>query len=102
MTRDEAIADLAGAINDGEIGSEYLIDGKAVFAVRRSLSQEEMDVFSGGGLLTEGCRITADSTMLEYEPVTGGTIDIDGIVYDIKSVQKSGIKRRITCLRYLS
>lgn len=107
MTRDEALADLAGSITPGEMGSSHLLDGKAVDAVRRNLTQEEAQAFAGGqfvgdGLLVEGFRLTVDSTRLLYQPVVGGRINVDGLDFDIKAVQKTGILRRITCLRYLS
>jgi hypothetical protein len=107
MTRDEALADLAGAINPDEIGSNYLIDGVAVDAVRRSLNQEEAQSFAGGrfvgdGLLVEGFRLTVDAAKLVYPPIVGGRINVDGVEFEIKSVNKLGILRRITCLRYLT
>ena len=107
MTRAEALADLAGAITPGVMGESHLLDGVAVDAVRRTLTQEEAQVFAGGhfagdGLLFEGCRLTVDSTRLLYQPMAGGRINVDGIDFDIKAVQKIGLLRRITCLRYLS
>lgn len=106
MTRDEALADLAASIDGGEIGSQHLIDGEVVRAVRRSLTTEEAQAFAGGafsadGLLVEGFRLTVEAAKLTAIPVVGGTIEVDGVSYDVKSVQKVGVMLRITCARYL-
>jgi hypothetical protein len=107
MTRDEALADLAASISTGEHGSQHLIDGAAVSAVRRSLTTEEAQAFSGSayaadGLLVEGFRMTVEISKLPGVPVVGGTIDVDGVSYDVKSVLRIGIMVRITCARYLA
>lgn len=107
MTRDEALADLAASISEGEHGRQHLIDGTVVTAVRRSLTTEEAKAFAGGayaadGLLVEGFRMTVEASLLPSVAVVGGTIDIDGVIYDVKSVLKIGIMLRITCVRYLA
>lgn len=112
MTRDEALADLAASIDGGEHGSQHLIDGAVVRAVRRNLTTEEAQALAGsafsggafaaGGLLVESFRLTVDPSRLASIPVVGGEIDVDGSKYDVKSVQKIGGMLRVACLRYLS
>ena len=101
------MAQLAAATSADVMGSTVEIDGAPCGAVKKSLSQKEALSFAGGqfavdGLLVEGIRLTVDVTTLPYRPMVGGEVDIDGDVYDVKAIAKSGDKWRITMLRYLA
>lgn len=105
MSRDQAIADMLGALSSSILGSSVVVDGTPLEAVKRTLPQEEALAFAGGefaaeGLLVEGIRLTVNSDSLTYQPVVDGEMTVDGLRYDIKAVSKSGNKTRITLLRY--
>ena len=112
MSLEQALADLKAATTTEHLGREHLLDGVAVVCVVRSLRLEEAQALSGsaisggdfaaGGLLIEGFRMTVEKSLLPNVPVVGGTIDVDGMRYDVKSVLKIGTLVRVTCLRYLS
>jgi arginine/lysine/ornithine decarboxylase len=100
--RTEAIAALQGAIDPAVLGQSVIVEGVAISAVKRTLSQEEAAFFGAPNLAVEGMRLTFDPAALGFELAFGTACTVDGVEYEVRQVDKPAGNRRVTFIRYLS
>lgn len=102
--RDNALAQLTGALETDVMGVLHNINGALMSVVIRSLTVDEasaisMPGYDNNGLAVEGMRMTVSVDKLGYEPTRGGRLSLDDEIYTVAAVSTIGDNRRITMVR---
>lgn len=101
-TRADASAHLKRALATTILGQSVTIEGVALAAVKRTMSQEDASFYGAPGLAVEGVRLTFDPADLGYELAFGMACTVDGVEYEVRKVEQPAGNRRVTFIRYLS
>lgn len=102
--RDNALAQLTGALTPEVMGVVHNINGTDMSVVVRSLTVKEASAYSmpdydNNDMSVEGMRLTVSVADLGYEPTRGGRISVDGDTFTVAAVSIIGGNRRIIMTR---